>query len=153
MLSNSISPPLLLVLTSACAWHECWLSLIFLCNAKKRNEQLIFPSDQRSRLRSASAHTEIDSFGHEDEQQEAFDPDERRIRVLLKQNLKYFDVDGSIDFEKLTRELRQIDRDQSGLLTRQQIEEVVYKVRIPLQRTLIYQILEKHCKAYLTVYR
>ena len=120
---------------------------------EKRNEQLVFPSDQRSRLRSASAHTEIDSFGSEDGQQETFDPDERRIRVLLKQNLKYFDVDGSIDFEKLTRELRQIDRDQSGLLTRQQIEEVVYKVRIPLQRTLIYQILEKHCKAYLTVYR
>lgn len=82
-----------------------------------------------------------------------FDPDERQIRVLLKQNLKNFDVTGTIDFDKLTRELQHVDRNQSGVLNRQQIEEVVYKVRIPLQRSLIYQILEKHCRAYSSLYK
>jgi hypothetical protein len=76
-----------------------------------------------------------------------FDPDERQIRILLKQNLKNFELSGTIDFDKLTRELNAVDRNQSGILNRQQIEEVVYKVRIPLQRSLIYQILEKHCRA------
>ncbi|CAF3667299.1 unnamed protein product [Rotaria sordida] len=75
-----------------------------------------------------------------------FDPDERQIRVLLKQNLKQFDLSGTIDFDKLTHELNNVDRNQSGVLNRQQIEEVVYKVRIPFQRSLIYQILEKHCR-------
>jgi hypothetical protein len=84
---------------------------------------------------------------------ETFDPDERQIRALLKQNLKHFDVDGSIDFDKLTFELSKTDRSQSGVLSRQQIEEVVYKVRLPLQRSIIFQILERHCKAYPTLYR
>lgn len=83
---------------------------------------------------------------------EVFDPDERQIRVLLKQNLKNFDLTGTIDFDRLTRELRFVDRTQSGVLNRQQIEEVIYKVRIPLQRSLIYQILEKHCRAYSKLY-
>jgi len=84
--------------------------------------------------------------------EEKFDPDERQIRVLLKQNLKNFDLNGTIDFDRLTRELSNVDRNQSGVLNRQQIEEVVYKVRIPFQRSLIYQILEKHCRAYSTLY-
>jgi len=79
--------------------------------------------------------------------EDQFDPDERQIRVLLKQNLKNFDLTGTIDFDRLTRELSQVDRNQSGILNRQQIEEVVYKVRIPFQRSLIYQILEKHCRS------
>jgi hypothetical protein len=82
-----------------------------------------------------------------------FDPDERQIRNLLKQNLKYFDMNGSIDFDKLNRELKTADKNQSGVLNRQQIEEVVYKVRIPLQRSLTFQILEKHCKAYSGLYK
>lgn len=128
------------------------LVFFFSFEQRKRNQaSSLIPhllSDQRSQLRS-----DLDSTVNEDGQQETFDPDERRARVLLKQNLKYFDADGSIDFEKLTQELQKVDRDQSGLLHRQQIEEVVYKVRIPLQRSLIYQILEKHCKAYATTYR
>ncbi len=87
------------------------------------------------------------------DENESFDPDERQMRVLLKQNLKFFELNGTIDFEKLHRELKSADRNQSGVLNRQQIEEVVYKVRIPLQRTLIYQILEKHCRAYSRLYR
>jgi hypothetical protein len=82
-----------------------------------------------------------------------FDPDERRVRALLKQNLKYFDTNGTIDFDKLYRELKIADKNQSGVLNRQQIEEVVYKVRIPLQRTLIFEILEKHCRAYSQLYK
>ena len=82
-----------------------------------------------------------------------FDPDERQIRGLLKQNLKTFDLNGTIDFDKLTRELSMADRNQSGVMNRQQIEEVVYKVRLPLQRSLIYQILEKHCRAYSRLYK
>ena len=88
-----------------------------------------------------------------DHEHENFDPDERQIRVLLKQNLKYFDISGSIDFDKLYREFTNTDRNQSGVLNRQQIEEVIYKVRIPLQRSLIFQILEKHCRAYLRLYK
>ena len=75
------------------------------------------------------------------------------MRILLKQNLKYFDISGTIDFEKLSRELKHADRNQSGFLNRQQIEEVVYKVRIPIQRSLIFQILEKHCRAFASLYR
>jgi hypothetical protein len=82
-----------------------------------------------------------------------FDPDERQIRILLKQNFRNFDLSGTIDFDKLTRELNTVDRNQSGILNRQQIEEVVYKVRIPLQRSLIYQILEKHCRASAKLYK
>ena len=82
-----------------------------------------------------------------------FDPDERQIQVLLKQNLKNFDLTGTIDFDRLTRELKMVDRTQGGVLNRQQIEEVVYKVRLPLQRSLIYQILEKHCRAYSKLYK
>jgi hypothetical protein len=82
-----------------------------------------------------------------------FDPDERQIRILLKQNFKNFELTGTIDFDKLTRELNAVDRNQSGILNRQQIEEVVYKVRIPLQRSLIYQILEKHCRPYAKLYK
>lgn len=82
-----------------------------------------------------------------------FDPDERQIRILLKQNLKHFDLSGTIDFDRLTRELQIVDRQQSGILNRQQIEEVVYKVRIPFQRSLIYAILEKHCRAYPRLYK
>lgn len=84
---------------------------------------------------------------------DAFDPDERQIRVLLKQNLKHFDLTGTIDFDKLTNELNNVDRNQSGLLNRQQIEEVVYKVRIPFQRSLIFQILEKHCRTTPRLYK
>jgi hypothetical protein len=82
-----------------------------------------------------------------------FDPDERQIRELLKQNFKNFDANGSMDFDKFIRELNNTDRNQSGVLNRQQIEEVIYKVRIPLQRTLIYQILEKHCRASSGLYK
>ncbi|CAF0832311.1 unnamed protein product [Rotaria sp. Silwood1] len=88
-----------------------------------------------------------------DDDNERFDPDERQVRVLLKQNLKYFDINGSIDFDKLYREFKNTDRNQTGVLNRQQIEEVIYKVRIPLQRSLIFQILEKHCRAYLRLYK
>ena len=62
-------------------------------------------------------------------------------------------MNGSIDFDKLTRELESVDRNQSGVLNRQQIEEVVYKVRIPIQRSLIFQILERHCRAYSRLYK
>jgi hypothetical protein len=91
--------------------------------------------------------------GNVNNDDESFDPDERQVRVLLKQNLKFFDVNGSIDFDKLSRELNNADRDQTGVLNRQQIEEVVYKVRLPLQRSLIFQILEKHCRAYSRLYK
>jgi hypothetical protein len=82
-----------------------------------------------------------------------FDPDERQIRILLKQNLKTLQMNGSVDFDKLYNELQRADRNQTGVLNRQQIEEGVYKVRIPLQRSLIFQILEKHCRAYARLYR
>ena len=82
-----------------------------------------------------------------------FDPDETQIRSLLKQDLKQFEHDGTIDFNVLTRELSNADRNQSGILNRQQIEEVIYKVRIPLQRSLIYRILERHCRAYPKLYK
>ncbi|CAF1568007.1 unnamed protein product [Rotaria sordida] len=92
------------------------------------------------------------SVVNDDDDNESFDPDERQVRILLKQNLKYFDINGAIDFDKLYREFKNTDRNQTGILNRQQIEEVIYKVRIPLQRSLIFQILEKHCRAYLRLY-
>ncbi|UJR27822.1 hypothetical protein I4U23_009090 [Adineta vaga] len=87
------------------------------------------------------------------DEQTSFDPDERQIRILLKQNLKNYEFNGTLDFDKLYNELRMADRNQSGVLNRQQIEEVVYKVRIPIQRSLIFQILEKHCRANPSFYR
>ncbi|CAF3473955.1 unnamed protein product [Rotaria socialis] len=88
-----------------------------------------------------------------DDGERNFDPDERLVRLLLRQNLRSFELNGSIDFDKLYRELKAVDRNQTGVLNRQQIEEVVYKVRIPLQRSLLFQILEKHCRAYLRLYK
>ena len=41
-----------------------------------------------------------------------FDPDERQIRVLLKQNLKHFDLNGTIDFDKLS--VAQISINENG---------------------------------------
>jgi hypothetical protein len=105
------------------------------------------PSPQRQMKSSVSGPGK---FVNDDDK---FDPDERQIRILLKQNLKQFDLNGTIDFDKLSRELSSTDRNQSGILNRQQIEEVVYKVRIPLQRSLIYQILEKHCRAHTKLYK
>lgn len=123
----------------------------------------MFSTELSSEKRSESPHKngyQLRSVGSaygsslvNDDEQEPFDPDERQTRALLKQNLKFFDMNGSIDFDKLTRELSNADRNQSGVLNRQQIEEVVYKVRLPLQRSLLFQILEKHCKTYLRLYR
>lgn len=102
------------------------------------------PQQQERNTPQRSANPQNGNFASADS--DPFDPDERQIRVLLKQNLKHFDLSGTIDFDKLTQELSAVDRTQSGVLNRQQVEEVVYKVRIPFQRSLIYQILEKHCR-------
>ena len=102
---------------------------------------------------SQTTTTESESTETNDDEDEAFDPDERQLRVLLRQNLTPLDAETSMDVDKLTRELDLIDRNNSGLLNRQQIEEAVYKVRGPLQRTLIFQILEKHCRASPGIYR
>lgn len=106
------------------------------------NSQVQYPIRNRSSL-----------SGLTEDFEKGFDPDERQVRLLLKQNLKYFDTYESIDFDKLYREFQNTDRNQTGVLNRQQIEEVVYKIRIPLQRSLIFQILEKHCRAYLRLYK
>ncbi|CAF0823317.1 unnamed protein product [Adineta ricciae] len=87
------------------------------------------------------------------DEQANFDPDERQIRILLKQNMKNYEFSGAIDFDRLYNELRMADRNQTGVLNRQQIEEAVYKVRLPIQRSLIFQILEKHCRANPSYYR
>jgi len=106
------------------------------------------PPQQQQQQRNSPPRQNFNNSNDDDK----FDPDERQIRILLKQNLKNFELSGTIDFDKLTRELTAVDRNQSGILNRQQIEEVVYKVRITLQRSLIYQILEKHCRAYAKLY-
>jgi len=112
-----------------------------------------FSPPQQQQQERNSPQKQVRSHGgkmsYDDDQ---FDPDERQIRVLLKQNLKHFDLNGTIDFDKLTRELNAVDRNQSGILNRQQIEEVVYRVRLPLQRSLIFQVLEKHCRAHSKLY-
>ena len=110
-------------------------------------------SDYSSQQNSNAMQTRMPEYGIPDDENNAFDPDERQIRILLKQNLKHFNMNGTIDFEKLTRELQLADRNQSGLLNRQQMEEVVYKVRIPIQRSMLFQILEKNCRAFANLYR
>ena len=109
--------------------------------------------DNQPSAKPSRTTTETESTETNDDEDEAFDPDERQVRVLLRQNLAQLDADTSIDFDKLTRELDLIDRNRSGLLNRQQIEEAIYKVRVPLQRTLTFQILEKHCRASPGIYR
>lgn len=118
--------------------------LIILLFFRFRNQQ----QERNSPQKQSRGNGGNNNFNDEDK----FDPDERQIRVLLKQNLQHFDLTGTIDFDKLTRELSMVDRNQSGILNRQQIEEVVYKVRLPLQRSLIYAILEKHCRAHARLY-
>ena len=122
------------------------LSRLIFSHRNQQQQQQQQPQQQQERN---SPQKQVRSNVNLDEQ---FDPDERQIRALLKQNLKNFDLNGTIDFDKLTRELANADRNQSGVLNRQQIEEVVYKVRLPIQRSLIYQILEKHCRAYSRLY-
>ena len=111
---------------------------------QQQQQQQMDPSQRETRLSVSNNPNTSD---------DVFDPDERQIRILLKQTLKNFELTGTIDFDKLIRELSFVDRNQSGILNRQQIEEVVYKVRLPLQRSLIYQILEKHCRAYPKLYK
>ena len=120
---------------------------IHIVNVRRKNSFFFSFRNQQQERSSPQKQTQSNI---DDEQ---FDPDERQIRILLKQNLKHFDMNGTIDFDKLTRELQTVDRNQGGVLNRQQIEEVVYKVRIPFQRSLIYAILEKHCRASSKLYK
>lgn len=120
---------------------------IHIFDVRRKNSFFVSFRNQQQERSSPQKQTQSNN---DDEQ---FDPDERQIRILLKQNLKHFDLNGTIDFDKLTRELQNVDRNQGGVLNRQQIEEVVYKVRIPFQRSLIYAILEKHCRAYPKLYK
>lgn len=120
---------------------------IHIFDVRRKNSFFVSFRNQQQERSSPQKQTQSNN---DDEQ---FDPDERQIRILLKQNLKHFDMNGTIDFDKLTRELQNVDRNQGGVLNRQQIEEVVYKVRIPFQRSLIYAILEKHCRAYPKLYK
>jgi hypothetical protein len=113
---------------------------------QQQQQQQYDPNNSQRQMRPSVSNNQSNN-------DDVFDPDERQIRILLKQTLKNFDLSGTIDFDKLIRELSTVDRNQSGILNRQQIEEVVYKVRLPLQRSLIYQILEKHCRAYPKLYK
>jgi hypothetical protein len=160
------------LLTLACMFSvRCAPTLIVFCLVRTIiSDSLLVSNRQRANADSTSTDTddsrplanppntsrtttETESTETNDGEDEAFDPDERQLRVLLRQNLAHLDAETSIDFDKLTRELDLIDRNRGGLLNRQQIEEAVYKVRVPLQRTLTFQILEKHCRASPGIYR
>ena len=129
--------------------HACPIELF--CSRWFRNQQQQQQSSERVNSQREMRTSVSNKPTNNDDG--VFDPDERQIRILLKQSLQNFDLTGSIDFDRLVRELNVADRNQSGILNRQQIEEVVYRVRIPLQRSLIFQILEKHCRAYAKLYK
>lgn len=135
-------------------FYSIYLSFFFsLVHSQQRN---VSPKRNNGYLDTQRSYPTRIRFGNNvinDDENGNFDPDERQIRILLKENLKFFNMNGTINFDKLYYELKSADKNQTGFLNRQQIEEVVYKVRIPLQRSLIFQILEKHCRAYSRLYK
>ncbi|CAF0759039.1 unnamed protein product [Brachionus calyciflorus] len=82
-----------------------------------------------------------------------YDPDEQAILRLMHENMRDWDQVNLLDTDNLRRKFYEIDPYNRYILTQREIEDVVYKNRIPIQRSLIFQILERYCKAAVSQYR
>lgn len=78
--------------------------------------------------------------------QDPFDPDEQAILRLMHENMREWDTVNLINCDNLRKKFYEIDPYNRYILTQREIEDVLYRERVPIQRSLIYQILEKYCK-------
>ncbi|RNA12309.1 hypothetical protein BpHYR1_016564 [Brachionus plicatilis] len=84
---------------------------------------------------------------------EKYDPDEQAILRLMHENMRDWDQVNLIDTDNLRKKFYEIDPYNRYILTQREIEDVVYKNRIPIQRSLIFQILERYCKVAVSQYK
>lgn len=84
---------------------------------------------------------------------ERYDPDEQAILRLMHENMREWDQINLFNNENLRMKFFEADPNQSYIFNQSQIEDVLYRNRIPIQRSLIYQILEKYCKISSGFYR
>jgi len=82
----------------------------------------------------------------------SYDPDEQAILHLMHENMKDWNKSVKLDTDKLRKEFYEIDYMKKFVLNQKQIEDVLYRNRIPIQRSLIYQITEKYCKVSTGLY-
>jgi hypothetical protein len=84
---------------------------------------------------------------------DVYDPDEQAILRQMHENMRDWDQVNLINCDQLRKKFYEIDPYNHYILTQREIEDVVYKNRIPIQRSLIFQILEKYCKVATGQYR
>ena len=104
---------------------------------------------------------------------EKYDPDEQAILRLMHENMREWDQVNLINCDNLRRKFYEIDPYNRYILTQREvclnknsmqlnvlfemnffkIEDVCYRNRIPIQRSLTFQILEKYCKVATGQYR
>lgn len=82
-----------------------------------------------------------------------YDPDEQAILRLMHENMREWDQVNLIDIDQLKRKFYEVDPYNRYILTMREFEDVLYKNRIPIQRSLIFKILEKYCKVSSGQYR
>ena len=86
-------------------------------------------------------------------QGETYDPDEQAILIQMHENMRDWDQVNLINCDQLRKKFYEVDPYNRYILTQREIEDVVYKNRIPIQRSLIFQVLEKYCKVATGQYR
>lgn len=82
-----------------------------------------------------------------------YDPDEQAILRLMHENMREWDQVNLIDCDNLRRKFYEADRNNRYILSQSEIEDVCYRNRVPIQRSLTFQILEKYCKVATGQYR
>lgn len=93
------------------------------------------------------------NMGLEQDTSGKYDPDEQAILRLMHENMREWDQINLVNCDHLRRKFYQADRNQSYILSQSEIEDVCYRNRVPIQRSLTFQILEKYCKVTPNRYR
>jgi hypothetical protein len=82
-----------------------------------------------------------------------YDPDEQAILRLMHENMREWDQVNLINTENLRQKFFEADRKKNYIMSQGEIEDVCYRNRIPIQRSLTFQILEKYCKIATNLYK
>lgn len=82
-----------------------------------------------------------------------YDPDEQAILRLMHENMREWDQINLINTENLRHKFFDADRRKNYIMSQGEIEDVCYRNRIPIQRSLTFQILEKYCKITTNLYK
>lgn len=103
-------------------------------------------TQQQQQQQAAYASNFGDTSNRGDLATDKYDPDEQAILRLMHENMRDWDQINLIDCDNLRKKFYEIDPYNRYILTQREIEDVLYKNRIPIQRSLVFQILEKYCK-------